>query len=152
MKRMAWVLLVVSAALAGACGSISRLAPGTGATPTPSSGVAAPSGNPLTGPALAVSEADAGHTVQVHRGDLVSVTLHEAPNFAPWSVPASSDGAVLVPVVDTRAAAVRGVTLASFKASAAGSAQLTSNAGPVCPPNAPCPAVSMNWTMTVQVA
>ena len=152
MKRMAFALLLAATLVASGCGSVASSSPGAGSTPSPGSrGAASPGSNPQASPASALTEADTGRTVQVKRGDVVSVTLHEVPNFVEWSKPASSDGAVLAPVVDTRAASVRGVTLASFQAAAPGTAQLSSNAGPVCPPNAPCPAVAMTWTVAVQV-
>jgi hypothetical protein len=60
---------------------------------------------------------------------------------------------VLLPVVDTRAAAVRGVTLGSFQAVAAGSAQVTSTTAQDCPQQgAACPAIARAWTVTVQVS
>jgi hypothetical protein len=152
MKGMAFALLLAAALVASGCGSVAPSAPGAASTPSPrTGGAASPGSNPQASPAAALTEADTGRAVQVKRGEVVSVTLHEVPNFVEWSRPASSDGAVLAPVVDTRAASVRGVTLASFQAAAPGTAQLSSSAGPVCPPNAPCPAVSMAWAVAVTV-
>jgi hypothetical protein len=153
MKRMACLVLLVAPVLAVAgCGSVARSTPGASSTAAPSPSEAPPpSSNPLTSPAASLTEADSGRSLQVARGGIVSVVLHEPQNFSAWSVVASSDASVLAPVVDTRAAAARGVTLASFQAAGPGTAQLTSSAAPACPKNVPCPAVQMAWTVTVKV-
>jgi hypothetical protein len=164
MKRLACVtgtglrtvlvltLLLALSSLVTGCGSVGRPGGGSAASPSPS----APSGTNQTGPAgnpaAALTDTDLGRTVLVHKGDRLSVALHQVTGFSPWSRPASSDGTVLQPVVDTRAAAVRGVTLGSFQAMAPGTAQLTSISAPNCPQGAACPAVARAWTVTVQVS
>jgi hypothetical protein len=149
-------LLLAIPGLVTGCGSVGRPGGGSAASPTPSAPPGAPSpGTNQTGPggnpAAALTDTDSGRTVLVHKGDRLSVALHEAAGFSPWSRLASSDGTVLLPVVDTRAAAVRGVTLGSFQAMAPGTAQLTSSAAADCSQGAGCPAVARAWRVTVQV-
>jgi hypothetical protein len=150
-------LLLALPGLVTGCGSVGRPGSGSAASPSPS----APSGTPPAGPnqtgpggnpAAALTDTDLGRTVLVHKGDRLSVALHQVTGFSPWSHPASSDGTVLQPVVDTRAAAVRGVTLGSFQAMAPGTVQVTSSAAANCPQGAACPAVARAWTVTVQVS
>lgn len=160
MKRLACVktraaslaastaLLLALSILAG-CGSTGR--PAASASPSPSPGGATTVGNPAVSPAAALTDADSGRTVQLHQGEQISVTLHEAPGYTPWSRPATSDGGVLLPVADTRAAAVRGVTLGSFRAMAPGSARLTSSATQDCPQGSTCSGPAQAWAVTVQV-
>jgi hypothetical protein len=100
----------------------------------------------------ALSDADLGRTLQLHRGEVVSVALHESSGFTPWSRPASTDGSVLAPVPDARAAAARGVTLASFQAVGAGSAQIISSASQACAPGSVCPALARGWSVNVVVS
>jgi hypothetical protein len=88
----------------------------------------------------------------LHKGQVVSVALHEADGFTAWSRLTTSDGGVLIPIVDTRAAAVRGVTLGSFEGVAPGTAQLTSTATQDCAAGAPCTAIARSWTVTVVVS
>jgi hypothetical protein len=168
MKRLACVtgsgtrtvllltLLLALPALVAGCGSVGRPGGGSAASPSPSapSGATSPGPNqsgPAGNPAASLTDADVGRTLQVHKGDRLSVALHEPAGFSPWSRLASSDGTVLLPVVDTRAAAVRGVTLGSFQAVAPGTAQLTSTTAQDCP-QGPCPAIARAWTVTVQVS
>lgn len=151
MKRMACSVTLLALLVLAGCGSISRPAP-AGATAVSASPQAPPRSSPIASQAPALTEADAGRVIQVGQGTVVSVALHEASGFSPWSPPATSDRTVLVPVVNTRAASARGVTLASFQATGAGVAQLTSSAGPDCPQNAACPALAMSWTLTVEVS
>jgi hypothetical protein len=162
MKRLAcavapWTALVLSLlslVLVEACGSIGRPSAGTSSTPPSASAPAAsaPAGNPGRQTAAALSDADSGRTVRMQKGQVISVALHEANGFTSWSRPATSDGGVLTPIVDTRAAAVRGVTLGSFEGVAPGTAQLTSSASQDCAPGTQCPALARGWTVTVIVS
>ena len=63
-----------------------------------------------------------------------------------------TDGSVLMPIVDTRAAAVRGVTLGSFEAVGPGTAQINSTATADCTAGTQCAALARSWTVTVSVA
>lgn len=150
-------LLLALPALVAGCGSVGRLGGSSAASPSPSalSGATSPGPNqtgPAGNPADSLTEADSGRTLQVHKGDRLSIALREPAGFSPWSRMASSDGTVLLPVVDTRAAAVRGVTIGSFQAVAPGTAQLTSSATQDCPQGAACTALARGWTVTVQVS
>lgn len=169
MKRLACVigsrtrtvllltLLLALPALVAGCGSVGRLGGGSAASPSPS----APSGAPCHGPiqagpagdpASGLTEADSGRTFQIRKGNCLSIALRAPAGFSPWSRPASSDGTVLLSVVDTRAAAVRGLTIASFQAVGPGTAQLTSTTTQDCPQGAACTAIATGWTITVQVS
>lgn len=154
MRRVARVVTVVSLLLVVACGSVGRPGGGSAAT-SPSSGspaASAPAANPGRKTVAALGDADSGRTVQLHKGEAVSVALHEADGFTPWSQLASSDGAVLMPIVDTRAAAARGVTLGSFEGVGPGTALVTSSASQDCAAGAQCPALARAWTVTVVVS
>lgn len=127
----------MSAALAlTACGSV-----GTGsATPSPGSGV---------GFDTAVSEKDKTATLQV--GQRLEVVLHAYPGMANWTAPKSSSESILVPIVNTKAAAARGVTIAGFQAVAPGEAEITSNSSPNCSPGQACPMYIAAYTVKVTV-
>jgi predicted secreted protein len=166
MKRLACVigsgtrtalvltLLLALPALGAGCGSVGRPGGGSAAQPSPSapSSPGANRAGPAGDPAVGLTEADSGRTFQIHKGDRLSIALREPAGFSPWSRLASSDGTVLLPVVDTRAAAVRGVTIGSFQAVAPGTAQLTSSATQDCPQGAACTALAKGWTITVLVS
>jgi hypothetical protein len=140
-SRPVFALLLFTLAVTLACGSVARHPTGT---PSASTGAA---GNTVA----ELGDADAGRTVQLQRDEVVSVALHEASGFTPWSHPASSDSSVLTPIADPRAASVRGVTLASFRGAGAGTAQITSSASPACTPGSVCPALARGWFVTVVV-
>lgn len=159
MNRTAATLALGAAAALfpiAACGSIGH-SPSSSATPSPppsSSPVLAglPSTLPGGGVAASVGDADSGRVLQLRRGEAISVTLHQQQGFSQWSRAASSNGSVLTPIPDTRAAAVRGVTLGSFRAVNPGTAQITSSATQQCPASAQCSALAKAWLVTVQVS
>ena len=68
-----------------------------------------------------------------------------------WTSVRSSDQSVLAPIVNPAASAARGVTLAAFKAIAAGRARIDASAGPDCSPGQACPAYLMVLTIDVTV-
>jgi hypothetical protein len=155
MKRMARIVTlgtaVLSLVLAQACGSTGR--PAAGSTPSGSPTPAATSGSiPGGQPAATLGDADSGRTLQLHKGQVVSIALHAASGFTEWSRLATTDGSVLMPIVDTRAAAVRGVTLGSFEAVGPGTTQITSTATADCTPDTQCTALARSWIVTVSVA
>jgi predicted secreted protein len=155
MKRMARIVTLATAVLvlvlAQACGSSGR--PAAGPTPSGSPTPAAlPGSIPGGQPAATLGDADSGRSLQLHKGQVVSIALHEASGFTQWSRLATTDGSVLMPIVDTRAAAVRGVTLGSFEAVGPGTAQITSTATADCTPGTQCAALARSWTVTVSVA
>jgi len=127
---------MLAAPLLFACGAAVPPAP----DPTPPAG------------AVQVGDADDGRTISVQLGRQISVTLHRQNGFQPWSGLSSSNRDVLAPMVDTRNAGARGVTLGLYRASSKGEAQLTANAGVDCSPGMACPALVRVWTVTVEVA
>ncbi len=131
------VLVAISAALAlTACGSA-----GTGSgTPSPGSGV---------GFDTAVSEKD--KTASMHVGQKLEVVLHAYPGMANWTPPKSSNESILAPVVNTKATAARGVTIAGFQAMAPGEAEITSNSSPNCSPGQACPMYIAAYTVKVTI-
>ena len=134
--------LLVAAALLGltACGAVAM-------RPAPAESLpAAQAGGSQ------VTDADENKTLQFHVGDSFEVVLHEQPGFTPWQNLQPEDRSVLQPVVDTRAAAARGVTLAKFRAAAAGRTDLTATSSVACSPGAACPALARLWKVTIVVA
>jgi hypothetical protein len=121
---MKTLLLVIFAASMVACGAY----PGEG-TPPPSPG--SPMG-------FDVTAAENDHAVTMHVGQKLELVLHAPNGMKPWTHPTSGDTAILTPVVDPAATAVRGVTLAAFQATAPGEVDVTANASPDCAPNQPC--------------
>ena len=138
---MARLTLLALALTLVACGSVSGSNP-PAATPTP---IASPLGGQIT-------NSDEGRTISLHVGDQVELVLHQQSGFTQWSGVQTSNRSVLTPVVDVRAAAVRGVTLAMFKAVAPGSSDVTASAGVDCTPGSACPALARLWRVTVRVS
>jgi transposase len=114
-------VLVILATVLVACGSYDA--------PPPSPG---PPG------AFDITATEKDHAVTMHVGQKIELVLHAGQGMKPWTHPTSSDTAVLNPIVDPAATAVRGVTLAAFQAKAKGQVEVTANAGPDCAPNQPC--------------
>ncbi len=136
MRRLVAILAIAIAT--AACG-----ATGAGAgspTPTPPSG----------GVGFDVTATETDHAVTMHVGQRLEVALHGGTQFSYQQVK-TSDPAVLEPTVDPAATAVRGVTLAAFKAAAAGKAQVTAVGAPVCASGQACPMYAVLYTLTVTV-
>lgn len=127
------MLLVVVAA----CGSYNL-----GAPPPPSP--APPMGSDVT-----ATEKD--QAVTMHVGQKLELVLHAARGMKPWTHPTSSDHAILAPTVDPAATAVRGVTLATFQAKAAGQVDVAANAVPDCAPNQPCAQLIAVYNLKVTI-
>jgi hypothetical protein len=102
-----------------------------------------------TGFDVTVTEKD--HAVTMHVGQKIELVLHAAQGMKPWTHPTSSDTAVLTPIVDPAATAVRGVTLAAFQAKVPGQVDVTANAGPDCAPNQPCAQFLALYKLTVTI-
>jgi len=134
--------LFLAIALLGlaACGAVS-MRPAAPRSPSAAPGV--------TGE---VTDADANKTLQYHVGESFEVVLHEQSGWTPWQNLQPMNRSVLQPVVDTRAAAVRGVTLARFKAVAPGTTDITAVASPACSPGTACPALARIWKVTIAVS
>ena len=94
---------------------------------------------------------DDGATISIHVGDTVEVALQQRAGFEPWSKPSSTNPTVLVPQPNARPAAGAGVTVAVFRAVAAGSAGIESTSRVQCTPGTPCPASAWLWRVHVVV-
>ena len=137
---MAKFLCVAAAVmLAVACGA-HRAGPGGNPSPTPSNGMG-----------FDVTATEKDHAVTMHMGQKLEVVLHAGNGMATWSHPRSNDTTVLAPTVDPAATAAVGVTLAAFVANEPGTVEVTSNAGPKCPPNAMCPMYVAVYSLTVTI-
>jgi hypothetical protein len=99
-----------------------------------------------------VTDADENRVLQYHVGDTFEVVLHQQTGWTQWSNLSAVDRGVLQPIVDTRAAAARGVTLARFKAAAPGTTEIQASAGASCTPGMACPAIARLWRVTIQVS
>jgi hypothetical protein len=139
------VLVAVAAMLImTACGSV-----GAASGPSPS-----PNPTPSSGPGLhfdaLVTEKD--KVAAVHVGQTVEVALHANTGMNNWTQVRSTEQSVLVPVVNPAATAVRGVTLAAFKALSPGEADITAYSSPSCSPGQACPMYVQVWSVRVTVA
>jgi phage tail protein X len=136
------MIAVAAAVVIAGCGAY-RTGGGAPPSPTPSDG----SG---FGYDVVVTEKDQTATMRV--GQKVEVVLHANSGMDNWTHVRSTNEAVLVPTVNPAATAVRGVTLAAFKAVAPGQAEITAYANPHCPPGSACPmyvaVVSIKVTVT----
>lgn len=133
----ALLLAAAGLALLG-CGGVAHIPAG------PSSPSATPGG-------LTVTDTDANKTLTYHLGDTFELVLHEQTGWTMWENVTPSDRTVLQPMVDTHAAAVRGVTLAKFKAAATGTSDITASASMACSPGVACPALARVWKVTIEV-
>lgn len=130
---LAWLAL-------GACGG----AGGGAALPSSS-----PSNSPGSGFDVTVTESTRTATMRV--GQRLEVVLHARPGMTAWSGVRSTDESVLASIVNPAATAARGVTLAAFRATAPGQAQIEATSGPDCSPGQACPAYLMVLTIDVIV-
>jgi hypothetical protein len=130
-------------------------AAGCGAAPTTPSGplpVLPPGSSVPTPGGPQVTDADENRVLQYHVGDTFEVVLHQQTGWTQWSNLSAVDRGVLQPIVDTRAAAARGVTLARFKAAAPGTTEIQASAGASCSPGMACPAIARLWRVTIRVS
>jgi hypothetical protein len=136
-------LLLVAAVglLAVACGT-----PAAGSGPSPS-----PTPSQGTGAGFDVTATEQDHAVSMRVGQKLEVILHTAGGASFWNHPQSSDTTVLQPIVDPAATAVRGVTLAAFRARSAGVVTVTAVGGPLCPPGVACPMYAVLYSLTVTI-
>jgi len=136
-------LIAIAAALVVSCCGSYRVGSGTDPSPTPSEGTG-------LGYDLVVTEKDKTATMRV--GQKVEVVFHASSTMDNWTQVRSTNTSVLVPIVNPAATAVRGVTLAAFKAVAPGQAEITAYANPHCTPGTACPmyvaVVSIRVTVT----
>lgn len=131
------VLLVLIVVFTAACGSV-----GLGASPSPT-----PSDNPMH---FDVTATEKDHAVSMHVGQKLELVLNGGTGISYGQV-RSSNQSILEPTVDPAATAVRGVTLAAFRAKASGQATVTAVGAPVCASNQACPMFAILYTLTVTI-
>jgi hypothetical protein len=151
MRLSTAAAVAATALLLAGCGT----QPGGPASTSPSAGGSAGSGA-TTGQACAaeavLTAADTGRTLCVTTGGTVRVTLDGTPD-RPWS-PVTADGSALAPV-NAGIGAPRGDTIAAYRATAPGTARLTSSRPLCATPTAPDQVACLGlreWTVTVRVA
>ena len=143
VAEVRYLLIAVAAALViSGCGAY-RTGAGSDPSPTPSEGTG-------LGYDLVVTEKDRTATMRV--GQKVEVVFHANSGMDNWMQVRSTNTSVLVPIVNPAATAVRGVTLAAFKAIAPGQSEITAYASPQCSPGSACPmyvaVISIKVTVT----
>jgi hypothetical protein len=116
-------------------------------------GAAPPTGSPPASPGAGfdVTATETTHSVTLRVGQTLAVVLHARPGMTNWTNVQSNDQSVLLPIVNPAAAAARGVTLAAFKAIAAGKVRIDATAAPECSPGQACPAYVILLTIDVTV-
>src|SRR5215470_1242595 len=107
--------------------------------------------SPSPSPSVEVTVTEQDHATTLRSGQRLELILHAPNGMSNWSSPKSSDPTVLAPVVDPRATAAVGVTLAAFAAVRPGTAEVTATASPKCPPNAVCPMYVALYSLKVTV-
>ncbi len=138
--RKNFVLAAALGLLAVACGA-TGIGSGSNPSPTPSQG---------SGLGFDITATEQDHALTMHVGQKLEVVLH-GRNTTNWQQVKSSDTAVLTPIVDPAATAVRGVTLAAFQARAAGTAEVIAVGTANCPPGQPCPMFAALYSLKVTV-
>ena len=129
------LFVIVLALLAASCGTV-----GQGAGPRPTD-------NPLH---YDVTATEKDHAVSMQVGQKLELVLHGGGHLTYQQV-SSSNTSILEPTVNSAATAVLGVTLAAFKARAAGVERVTAVGAPVCPSGQACPMFAVLYTLTVTV-
>jgi len=142
MVKTALGAVLVAVALS-ACGSVGNGGPPAG-SPSPNASFV-----PGVGFDAVVTERNTA--VTIHTGQRLEVVLHAASGMDSWGNVRSSDTSVLTPIPNPAATAMRGVTLAAFKAVAPGKAMITASAGALCSPGQACPMLAVLFTATVTV-
>jgi hypothetical protein len=138
----AWIGAAAALALC-ACGAV-----GAGGAPSPNPSY--PATTPGHGFDVLVTEKDKSITLKV--GQKLEAVLHANAGMTSWSNVRSTDTAILTPVVDPAATAVRGVTLAGFQALASGHVQIEATAGADCSPGQACPMYAILLSIDVTVS
>lgn len=142
--RYAGIVAAVAVALAlSACGTA-----GTGSAPgsSPSPGQTTPIG---AGYDVVVTEQNQVATMRV--GQTIELILHAKPGMTNWANVMSSDPSLLKPIVNPAASAIRGVTLAAFKAVAPGQTDVTASAGALCSPGQACPMYAILFSIRITI-
>ena len=107
--------------------------------------------SPSPTPTGEVTATETDHAATLHAGQRLELVLHAANGMSNWTNVKSSDTTVLAPIVDTKATAAVGVTVAAFQALRAGTAEVTATESPRCPPNAMCPMYIALYSLKVTV-
>lgn len=84
-------------------------------------------------------------------GQTLQVVLHAGGPAGQWSQVQSTNVSVLEPTVHPAATAVRGVTLAAFRARIAGNAEVTAVGTAACSPGQACPMYAILYRLSVTV-
>lgn len=118
---------------------------------SPAAARTAPAGGAVPSAAtLRVTLADQGKSLSASIGTTVDVDLQAAPGMQNWVVTAPSP-AILQPVVNPAATAIRGATLRAYKAIAPGTAVITATDRPACAPGRACPQFIQGFRVTIVV-
>jgi hypothetical protein len=133
------MLVAAAAVLISGCGSV-----GTASSPSPSPSA----GSNLT---FDVTVTETTRAASMRVGQKLEVVLHAGNGMNNWTQPRSSDEAILAPIVDPAATAVRGVTLAAFQAKGPGQVDITAYGSPICPSGQACPMYMMLFSVKVTV-
>jgi len=136
------LIAVATGLLLTACGTVSTCACSLGVLPTASAA-------PGLGFDLVVTEKDTATTVRA--GQKLEIVLHAGNGMDNWMQVKSSNESILAPAVNPAATAVRGVTLAAFKAMAPGEGDISAYASPMCSPGQACPMYVKVWSVRVTV-
>jgi hypothetical protein len=152
MRRTTTAAVAATAFLLAGCGATHPGGPGatgsTGSTPV----AGGTSSNRSCTAEAVLTAADTGRTLCVTAGGTIRVTLDGTPD-RPWS-PVTADGGALTPI-NAGIGAPRGDTIAAYRATAPGTARLTSSqplcASPTAPGQVACLGLR-EWTVTVRVA
>lgn len=134
------MLLSAVAMFVAACGA-AGVGAGTNPSPSPSD----------TSPVhFDVTATETDKAVTMRAGQMLELVLHGG-NQIMWQQVKSSDTTILEPTVNPAATAMRGVTLAAFRARSAGEVKVTAVGTAVCPSGQPCPMFAMLYTLTVTI-
>lgn len=138
--RKSVVLVAVLGLLGVACGA-NGIGTGSDPSPTPSQG---------SGLGFDYTATEQDHALTMHVGQKLEVVLHGG-STTNWQQVKSSNPAVLAPIVDPAATAVRGVTLAAFQARADGNSEISAVGSPNCQSGQPCPMYAVLYSLRVTV-
>ena len=112
----------------------------------------APAPSPITTPTggFDVLVTDHDRAISAHVGEKILVALTQRSGMTQWDAIRVDDPTVLG-TSPVNFMAPRGVTVAGFVALHAGTANITSTAGPLCSPGQPCPQYVVLFSIAVTV-
>ncbi|HEX4211762.1 MAG TPA: hypothetical protein VIA06_00370 [Candidatus Dormibacteraeota bacterium] len=115
-------------------------------------GCGGPAGNTAHRPDVVITQQKQFHTVTVHIGALVKVSLPTLSGFNPWTAPVSSDTAILKPVdASQQPRSTKQLTVVDYRALKAGTVRLESGASVHCGRFEMCPDLIRAWIVSVRV-